>query len=75
MLILVCGLAASLIGSSVNSKPHNVPFGVVGSSALVTAVGKEVSLKPIQYPNASAVHQAIDQTKIYGALIPGAKTR
>ena len=73
VLILAGALAASLIGSSVNSKPHNVPFGVVGSSALVTAVGKQVSLKPIRYANASAVHRAIDQTKIYGALIPGAK--
>ena len=73
VLILAGALAASLIGSSVNSKPRNVPFGVVGSSALVTAVGKQVSLKPIRYANASAVHRAIDQTKIYGALIPGAK--
>ena len=74
VLILACVLAASLIGSSVNSKPRNVPFGVVGgSSALVSAVGKQVSLKTIQYPNESAVHRAIDQTKLYGALISGAK--
>ncbi len=70
VLILACALAASLIGSSVKSKPHNVPFGLVGSSPLVSAVGKQVSLKTIQYPNEAAVHQAIDQTKIYGALIP-----
>ncbi len=73
VLILACALAASLIGSSVKSKPHNVPFGVVGSSALVSAVGKQVSLKTIQYPNESAVHRAIDQTNISGALIPGPK--
>ena len=71
VLILACALAASLIGSSVKSKPHDVPFGVVGSSALVSAVGKQVSLKPIQYPNEAAVRRAIDQTKIFGALIPG----
>jgi len=48
VLILAGALAASLIGSSVNSKPRNEPFGVVGSSALVSAVGKQVSLKPIR---------------------------
>jgi len=73
VLILACALAASLIGSSVKSKPHDVPFGVVGSSSLVSAVGKQVSLKTIQYPSESAVRQAIDQTKIYGALIPANK--
>ena len=71
VLILACGLSASLIGSVHLFKVHNLAFGVVGSSPLVTAVDKKLSLKTIQYPNQSAVNQAIDQTNLYGALIPG----
>ena len=71
VLILACGLSASLIGSAHLFKVHNLAFGVVGSSPLVSAVGKELSLNTIQYPNESAVDQAIDQTNLYGALIPG----
>ena len=74
VLIVVCGLAASLIGSAHLFKPHNLAFGVVGSSPLVSAVGKELSLKTIQYPNESAVDQAIDQTNLYGALISGSSS-
>ncbi|MGZ5983087.1 MAG: hypothetical protein ACXWO3_19415 [Isosphaeraceae bacterium] len=51
--------------------PHNLPFGVTGSSSLVIAVGKQLSLKTIQYPNESAVSQAFDQGRLYGALIAG----
>jgi hypothetical protein len=72
LVLIVMGLfAVSLIGAGRKPVPHNLPFGVVGSSSLVTAVGKQLSLKTIQYPNESAVQQAIDQTDIYGALIPG----
>ena len=71
VLILACGLSASLIGSVHLFKVHNLAFGVVGSSPLVTAVDKKLSLNTIQYPNQSAVNQAIDQTNLYGALIPG----
>jgi hypothetical protein len=71
VLILACGLSASLIGSVHLFKVHNLAFGVVGSSPLVTAVDKKLSLNTIQYPNQSAVDQAIDQTNLYGALIPG----
>ena len=74
VLIVVCGLAASVIGSAHLFKPHNLAFGVVGSSPLVSAVGKELSLKTIQYPNQSAVDQAIDQTNLYGALIAGSSS-
>ena len=71
VLILACGLVASLVGSVHLFKVHNLAFGVVGSSPLVTAVDKKLSLNTIQYPNQSAVDQAIDQTNLYGALIPG----
>ena len=74
VLILACSLAASLIGSTHAFTLHNLPFGVTGSSSLVSAVGKKLSLKTIQYPNQSAVEQAIAQNKIYGALIPGSKS-
>ena len=65
VLILACSLAASLIGSTHAFTLHNLPFGVTGSSSLVSAVGKKLSLKTIQYPNQSAVEQAIAENKIY----------
>jgi hypothetical protein len=50
----------------------NLPFGVTGQSSLLTAVQKSgYSLKVSKYPNEQAVKNAINQAKLYGALIPG----
>jgi hypothetical protein len=71
VLIVMCLFATALISSGHKPIPRNLPFGVVGSSSLVTAVSKELSLKTIQYPSESAVQEAFDQGKLYGALVPG----
>jgi hypothetical protein len=71
VLIVQCLFTLSLVGALHNPVPHDLPFGVTGPSPLVTQVESQLSLKTIQYPNESAVREAIDQGKIYGALLPG----
>jgi hypothetical protein len=54
---------------------NNIPFGVTGSSSILTAVQKGgLSLKVTQYPNEQAAKNAINQAEIWGALIPGSSS-
>jgi hypothetical protein len=59
----------SYVGALHHPKPHDVAFGVVGSSPLPVAVGKQFSLKVTQYPNEAAARSAIDHRKIDGAFV------
>ncbi len=61
----------SYIGALHDPKPHQVAFGVVGTSPLPVAVGKLFSLKTTRYTSESAALTAIDQRKIDGALVAG----
>ena len=49
-----------------------MPFAVTGNSPLTSAVQKNMSLKITKYPDEAAAKGAIDQAKVYGALIPAA---
>ncbi len=71
--IMQCLFTLNYTTADRNPVASNLPFGVIGSSSLVAQVQKHMSLKTIQYPNQAAVHQAFDQAKIYGALVPGTK--
>jgi hypothetical protein len=51
-------------------KATNLPFGVTGTSPVLTEVEKTLSLKVTTYPNQSAINNAIDQAKIWGGFIP-----
>ncbi len=64
----------SYVGANRDPKPHQLPFGVTGSSKLTTQVEKHVSLNRIHYSSEGAVRNAIDHRKIYGALIVQPKT-
>jgi hypothetical protein len=66
--------ALSFVGAFRDPKPHQLPFGVTGSSKLTTQVEKHVSLNRIHYSSEGAVRNAIDHRKIYGALIVQPKT-
>ena len=59
----------SYIGALHDPKPHKVAFGVVGTSPLPIAVGKQFSLKTTQYASEADALNAIDQRKIDGALV------
>jgi hypothetical protein len=66
----------SYVGALHHPKPHDVALGVVGSSPLPVAVGKQFSLKARQYPTEAAARSAIDHRKIDGAFVaaPGVGT-
>lgn len=51
---------------------RNVPFGVTGASPIVNAVASKVSLETLAYADESAAMNAINQSKLYGAYLPGA---
>jgi hypothetical protein len=59
----------SYIGALHHPKPHKVAFGVVGTSPLLVAVGKQFSLKATEYATEADALNAIDQRKIDGALV------
>lgn len=61
----------SYIGALHHPKPHEVAFGVVGTSPLPRAVGTQFSLKTTQYTSEAEALDAIDERKIDGALIAG----
>jgi hypothetical protein len=63
--------ASNFVSSSHNPVANNLPFAVVGSSPLVGAAEKSISLKVTSYPSESAAKNAIAQAKAWGALIPG----
>jgi hypothetical protein len=70
----VCAIMQCLFATTYMSAEHapaatNMPFGVTGSSPVLTAAEKTISLSVTHYPNETAVKNAINQTTIWGALI------
>jgi hypothetical protein len=75
-VLVIAAVDQSLFASNYTSSAHNpvannLPFAVVGSSPLVSAAQKDISLKVTSYPSESAAKNAIAQAKAWGALIPG----
>lgn len=70
--VQTCLFATNYLTSSHNPVAHDLPFGVVGNSPLTSAVQKSMSLKIKRYPDEGAAKRAIQEAKVYGALIPGA---
>jgi hypothetical protein len=71
----VCAIMQCLFATTYMSAGHapaatGMPFGVTGSSPVLAAAEKNISLKVTQYPDESAAKTAIDQAQIWGALIP-----
>ena len=67
--IMQCLFATTYMSAQHAPKATDLPFGTTGSSPVMTAAEKTISLKVTQYPNESAVKTAIDQAKIWGALV------
>lgn len=70
----VCAVMQSLFATTYMSSGHapkatDLPFGQVGTSQVLTAAERNISLDVTQYPNEAAVKTAIDHARIYGALI------
>jgi hypothetical protein len=67
--IMECLFATTYMSAGHAPKATGMPFGVTGSSPVLTAAEKTISLKVTQYPDESAAKTAIDQAQIWGALI------
>lgn len=66
-----CLFTVNYISSAHEPVATDMPFGATGQSPILTATQKNLSLDVTRYPDEAAVKNAIDQAKIYGALIPG----
>ncbi len=77
VLFLVCSVAAVWVSALQAQVPRNMPFGVTGTSPIVSAAesakvsGYQISFVNTTYPNEAAAMDAINQGKIYGAYITG----
>jgi hypothetical protein len=69
--LMTCLFGLNYISAAHSPVALNMPFGVVGSSELVTAVQSQMSLDVIEYADQSAAQAAMGRAEIYGALIPG----
>jgi hypothetical protein len=72
--ILVAIFAVCLISAVQLLAPRQMPFGVTGSSPVVTAVQEKVSLHVITYAGESELTQAAQRGDIYGGYVPGSST-
>ncbi len=72
VLLVQAVFVVSYVGALHAPKPNNVPFGVVGPLPLAQAVGSRFSLRTTAYPDEAAARRAIDQRKVYGALVTSA---
>lgn len=73
VLLVQALFVVSYVGALHNPTPHKLAIGVVGSSPLGAGVARTVSLRLKPYPSESAARHAIDERKIYGALVSGPK--
>ncbi|MEU0430752.1 hypothetical protein ABZ153_03705 [Streptomyces sp. NPDC006290] len=69
--VMQCLFTANYISSAHEPVATDLPIGATGASPILNAARRNLSLKVTQYPDETAVKNAIDQAKIYGALIPG----
>ncbi|KQW15498.1 hypothetical protein [Streptomyces sp. Root369] len=74
VLILQSLFALCLVSSLQLLVLRNAPIGVTGASPVVNAVTSKVSLQTLSYPNEAAVLDAIGQSKLYGAYLPGPRS-
>jgi hypothetical protein len=71
VLLVQALFVLSYLGALHHPAPHHVAFGVVGTSPLPLAVGKQFSLKVTRYSSESGALKAIDRRTIDGALVAG----
>ncbi|MEU2625836.1 hypothetical protein [Kitasatospora sp. NPDC007106] len=67
--VMQCLFATNYMSASHAPKATDLPFGVVGTSPVLPAAQKTISLKVTQYPNEAAAKTAIDEARIFGALV------
>ncbi len=72
--VMQCLFATTYMDAEHAPKASNLPIGVVGTSPILAEAEKAISLKVTQYPSESAVKTAIDQARIFGALVSSGGT-
>ncbi len=68
--VMECLFAFNYMSAGHAPKATSMPFGVTGSSPILTTAEKTFSLKVTHYSDEAAVKDAIGEAKIWGALIP-----
>lgn len=71
VLFVQAAFVLSYVGALHDPKPHDVRFGVVGTSPLPDAVGKAFSLRITKFATETDARSAIDHRQIDGALVAG----
>ncbi|MFI6586076.1 hypothetical protein [Embleya sp. NPDC050493] len=71
VLVLQSLFALCLVSAMQLLVLRDAPFGVTGASPVVNAVTSKVDLRTLSYADESAVMEAINQSKLYGAYLPG----
>lgn len=66
--VMQCLFATTYMSAEHAPKATRLPFGVVGSSPLLAAAQKDISLDVTRYPDASAAETAMNEARIFGAL-------
>ncbi|MEV6212676.1 hypothetical protein [Kitasatospora sp. NPDC051914] len=67
--VMQCLFATNYMSASHAPKATNLPFGAVGTSPVLAAAEKNISLKVTQYPNEAAAKTAMDEARLFGALV------
>jgi len=67
--VMQCLFSSTYMSAQHAPKATDLPFGVAGSSPILGEAEKKISLQVTQYPDEAAVKTAIDQAKIWGALV------
>lgn len=67
--VMQCLFATTYMSAGHAPKATNLPFGSVGTSPVLAAAEKNISLKVTRYPDEAAARTAIDEARIFGALI------
>ncbi|MGW1070959.1 hypothetical protein ACWD4F_41500 [Streptomyces aureus] len=72
--VMQCLFATTYMSAGHAPKASNLPFGAVGSSPVLTEAQKKISLKVTQYPDEAAAKSAMDQARVFGALVSSGGT-
>ncbi len=64
-----CIFATTYMSAEHAPRAASLPFGVTGSSPVLSAAEKSISLSVTRYPSLAAAKDAINQTTIWGALV------
>ncbi|MGW2779786.1 hypothetical protein ACWC3X_00785 [Streptomyces populi] len=72
--VMQCLFATTYMSAEHAPKATDLPFGAVGSSPVLTAAEKSISLKVTRYQDEAAAKSAMDRAELFGALVTSGTT-